>query len=166
MRYVYAPVSFALPLVGCVQTQATMLDPTERPPVPEEEVRVYRTVESIQCRYEEVALVHAQGGAGSTDENQMIGAAKKRAGRVGANGVVLGDINEPSAGARIAGAIFGVGSERRGEMLAVYVSEPCEAIGGAGGVVNPTAVPAPVVAPADSMGVPSDTTGNGAGNGR
>ena len=55
----------------------------------------------------------------------MVTAAKKRAGKIGANGVVLGSINEPSSGAKVAGAIFGVSPERRGEMLAVYVYDPC-----------------------------------------
>jgi hypothetical protein len=112
-------------LAGCIQTQATMLDPTARPAVPAEEVRVYRTAESIECDYAEVALIHAQGGANFTNENQMIEAAKKRAGTIGANGVVLGTIDEPSAGAKVAGAIFGVSPDRRGEMLAVYVYDPC-----------------------------------------
>lgn len=112
-------------LTGCVQTQATMLDPTERPPLTEDQVRVYRTPESVQCEYTEVAVINAQGQAGSTNESQMVNAAKKRAARIGANGVILGSINEPSAGARVAGAIFGVGAERRGEMVAIFVGEPC-----------------------------------------
>lgn len=113
-------------LTGCIQTQATMLDPTSRAEVPAEQVRVYRTVESIECEFAEVAMIHAQGGANYTNENQMINAAKKKAGKVGANGVVLGNINEPSSGAKVAGAIFGVSPERRGEMLAVYVYDPCQ----------------------------------------
>lgn len=114
-----------LSLTGCVQTQATMLDPTERAPLTEDQVRVYRTAENVECEYTEVAVINAQGSAGGTNESQMVSAAKKRAARIGANGVILGTVNEPSAGARIAGAIFGVGSERRGEMLAIFVDEPC-----------------------------------------
>lgn len=132
-------------LTGCVQTQATMLDPTDRPAVPEDLVRVYRTSESIQCEYVEVAIIHAQGGANYTNENQMITAAKKRAGKIGANGVVLGTVNEPGAGAMVAGAIFGVSPTRRGEMLAVYVYDPCRSL-------NPT--------PTDVQPAP-DSTGGG-----
>lgn len=124
---VFMGVAGLLTLTGCIQTQATMLDPTTRPAVPPEEVRVYRNEASIECDYAEVALVHAQGGANFTNENQMIEAAKKRAGKIGANGVVLGTIDEPSAGAKVAGAIFGVSPDRRGEMLAVYVYDPCRA---------------------------------------
>lgn len=121
-------IALAFLASGCISTQATMLDPTSRPPVPQEEVRVYRAAESIECDYTEVAVLHAQGGSYLTNEHMMIKAAKKRAGKVGANGVVLGTINEPSSGAKVAGAIFGVGTERRGEMLAVYV-DPCQSEG-------------------------------------
>ena len=62
-------ISF-LVLTGCVQTQATILDPTVRTEVPAEEVRVYRTEESIECEYAEVAIINAQGGANYTNENQ------------------------------------------------------------------------------------------------
>ena len=116
----------AIFLAGCIQTQATMLDPTSRPAIPPERVTVYRTVESIKCAYAEVAMIHAQGGANFTNEAQMIEAAKKKAGEVGANGVVLAEIQEPSSGAKVAGAIFGVSPERRGELLAVYVYYPCQ----------------------------------------
>ncbi len=126
-------------LTGCVQTQATMLDPTGRPPIPEDQVRVYRTSESIECEYAEIAVIHAQGGASYTNENQMINAAKKRAGGIGANGVVLGTVNEPSSGAKIAGAIFGVSPERRGEMLAVHVYDPCRPLNPAPTETQPAA---------------------------
>ena len=42
----------------------------------------------------------------------MIKAAKKKAASIGANGIILGEMNEPSAGAKIAGAIFGTGTTR------------------------------------------------------
>jgi hypothetical protein len=141
MRAIAPAIVALVTLSGCVQTQATMLDPTARPPIPEEQVRVYRTEESIECEYDEVAIIHAQGGANFTNENQMINAAKKRAGQIGANGVVLGTINEPSAGAKVAGAIFGVSPDRRGEMLAVYVYDPCAA-----------PINEPMPAPADTTG--------------
>lgn len=114
---------------GCISTQATRLGSSDRPSVSEDAVRVYRTAETIGCEYEEVAIINAQGSSGMTNENQMIRAAKKRAAKSGANALVLSRINEPSAGAKVAGAIFGVSPERRGEMIAVYVHEPCRPTG-------------------------------------
>ena len=117
-------------LSGCVQTQATMLDPTVRTEVLPEQVRVYRSEASIECAYAEVAIINAQGSSAYTNESQMFNAAKKKAGKIGANGVVIGAVKEPSSGAKVAGAIFGVSPERRGEMLAVYVYDPCRPIEG------------------------------------
>jgi len=127
MRKSLVPIVLLLSLSGCVQTQATMLDASTsaRPPVDPDLVRIYRTPASVACAYDEVAIVHAQGSSASTNENQMLTAARRRAGRIGANGVIIDNINEPSAGARVAGAIFGVAPSRRGEMLAIYVHDPC-----------------------------------------
>lgn len=113
-----------------------MLDPTVRSRISEEQVRIYRSEASIQCEYAEVAIINAQGGSNYTNENQMFNAAKNRAGKIGANGVVLGNINEPSSGAKVAGAIFGVSPTRRGEMLAVYVYEPCRPLNRTGVAVT------------------------------
>lgn len=50
----------------------------------------------------------------------------KKAGAMGANGIILDAISEPSAGAKVAGAIFGVGAERKGKAIAIFVFPPEE----------------------------------------
>ena len=113
-------------LAGCMQTQATMMDSSlDLPRVHPDDVRLYRSEASIECEFDEVALIHAQGSTSFTNEKQMIKAARKRAARVGANGLILTEIDEPGAGAKVAGAVLGVDTERRGEMVAVYVHKPC-----------------------------------------
>jgi len=117
-------ILLAISQTGCVQTQATRLTAEAQPPVPEEEVRVYRTPGHIGCAYDEVALIHAQGDVAFTNEHRMIKAARKRAAKVGANGVILGTIEEPGVGA-LAAALVGFMPDRRGELLAVFVHSPC-----------------------------------------
>ena len=115
-------------LAGCVQSQAIRLDPTERPRLSEDQVRVYRTLGAVECDYTEVALIETQGEADATSNAQMVRAARKRAARIGANGLVLGEFEEPGAAERIASAALQTGAKRRGNLLAVYV-EPCRASG-------------------------------------
>ncbi len=86
---------------------------------------VYRTADAIECDYIEVALIHSQGEADATSEAQLIRSARKRAAKVGANGLVIDTVEEPGTGERIADALLGIGAKRRGELLAVHVKSPC-----------------------------------------
>ncbi|NIR49545.1 MAG: hypothetical protein GWN41_09865 [Phycisphaerae bacterium] len=93
------------------------------PNVDPEEVVVYVTPNDVTGDYEKIGIIHAQGESSWTNEHQMIESAKKKAASIGANGIILGEIDEPSAGAKIAGAIFGTGTTRRTQILAIYVFE-------------------------------------------
>ncbi|HLA62971.1 MAG TPA: hypothetical protein VK610_00975 [Rhodothermales bacterium] len=122
MRTAAFSIAFSLVLIaGCVQTQATMLGGQTYPPITEDQVRIYLNVDEIPGRYDQVAILHAQGATGYTNESQMYEALRRRAARIGANGVVVGNINEPGAGAQVAAAVFGMTTTRRGEALAIYV---------------------------------------------
>jgi hypothetical protein len=108
----------------CVATQATMLRPaTQYEPVNPAQVQVFLREDDIKTPYEKVAIIYAQGEATMTDEVQMIAAAKEKAAQIGANGVMLSKIDEPSAGAKVAGMIFGVGVMRRGEVIGIRLKE-------------------------------------------
>lgn len=111
-----------LVLLACVTTNAVRIGTApSRPPISEDQVIIYRTADQVQGKYEEVALISAKGESSWTDESQMINAMKKKAGKMGANGIILDAMSEPSAGAKIAGAFLGTGSERRGKAIAIYV---------------------------------------------
>jgi hypothetical protein len=117
----YALVS-SLFVAGCVAVNATQLgELTARPPLDPTTVVIYRTANQVPRRYDEVALLNATGSTGFTDEKGMLEAMKKRAAKIGANGVILDAISEPSAGAKVAAAIFGVSAERKGKALAIFV---------------------------------------------
>lgn len=65
-----------------------------------------------------------QGESSWTNENQMLSAARKKAATMGANGIILGSVQEPSSGAKVAGALLGIATMRRGEVVAIRVFHP------------------------------------------
>ena len=111
-------------LVSCVSTQVTKLVPkVDYPPVHPEKVQVFLSEKDIIFPYEKLAIIHMQGSANWTNEAQMIKAAKKKAAEIGANAIILSQIKEPGAGAKVAGALFGVYVDRRGEVIAIRIFE-------------------------------------------
>jgi hypothetical protein len=118
-----ALVIAAFALSGCVSTNTTMLVPPQKyGPVPEDSVQVFLSEQEIKDKgyqFERVALIYATGSSEYTSESGMVRKLRHDAGQRGANGVVLNPIHEPGAGAKIAGALFGVGTQRKGEVVAV-----------------------------------------------
>ena len=118
-----AALGLMLLLSACVQTNAVRLGAAPaRPPVPEAQVVVYRSASQIPGKYEEVALLNSTGEATWTNEAKMFDSMRRKAAKLGANAIVLDAMSEPSAGAKVAAAVFGVGgAERKGKAIAVYV---------------------------------------------
>jgi hypothetical protein len=114
---------------GCISTQETLLG-EKRAPTSEDAVQVYRSEAQVTCAYEEVALIHAQGSADFTNEAQMIRRGRKDAAKLGANGLILTPIDEPSVLGRAASVAVGTTADRRGQMVAIYVYQPCQPLDG------------------------------------
>lgn len=110
-----------LALTGCVQTSATMLSGKTFPELTPEEVTIYVSEEDIPGDFERIAIINASGSSSYTNEAQLYEAVRKRAAKIGANGVLLNEIDEPGTGAKVAGAIFGIDTKRKSEMIAIYV---------------------------------------------
>ncbi len=111
-------------LGGCVFTSATRLNNNEE--LPEqlyEDVIIYLDEESIEGDWEEVAILHGEADAVWTDQARLLRAMKRRAAKVGANGILFEPIEEPSAWAKIAGEVLDVGSSRYANMIAIIVYE-------------------------------------------
>jgi len=116
-----------LALGACVSANATMLGPRQsRAPVPEDQVHVFLPEDEVPATCERLAIINTSGDADVTTESQMIRAARRRAGKLGANAIQLRSTREPGTGTRIASAIGvpGVAANRRGEMLAFDCAEP------------------------------------------
>jgi hypothetical protein len=107
-------------LGACVSTNSVMLGGGSHfAPVPAPEVRVFLTKEDVKGPYDEIALINASGASSWTNESQMVRAMQKKAGALGANAIILGDIKEPSSGAKVAAAIFGMDTTRKGKVVAI-----------------------------------------------
>lgn len=121
-RYALPLLLLVLPVAGCVYTSVTRVGaPVSRPVVALDSVVVYRTADRVPGKYEEVALLNSSGSTGWTSEETMYRDMRKRAGLLGANGIILDGISEPSAGAKVAGAFLGVPAERKGKAIAIFV---------------------------------------------
>ena len=123
MKRVLSIAALGLLMLGCVRTNATMLGSAsaQRAALAPESVKIYRTAAQVPGKYEEVALLNATGESRWTDESNMMNSMRKKAASLGANAVILDAISEPSAGAKVAGAFLGTGSQRKGRAIAVYV---------------------------------------------
>jgi hypothetical protein len=115
---------FAVPLLAmaaaCVNVQAMRLGPgTAYPSVPKEEVRVYEDEADVSGPFEKLAVLYADGDVDMTSPRQMIDAARKKAGRMGANAIVIGEFREPRFSTRVAAAVLDVPVERRARFLAI-----------------------------------------------
>ncbi|HET6762545.1 MAG TPA: hypothetical protein VFH27_02710 [Longimicrobiaceae bacterium] len=111
-----------LVLGGCVSTHAEWIGtpPSAQPQrIPQEMVRVYMAEADLPQGYEKVAVIWVEGDTRSTSNRRLVDAARRKAGFLGANAVVLGRFHEPSTGARILAGVLDVPLERRTEVLAV-----------------------------------------------
>lgn len=101
--------------------ETTTLGPTNFEPVPSDQIYVFFSEDEIEYDFTRIALFHLEGDATWTQESKMIEKAKKRAGEMGANAIVLRDMHEPSDGAKIASEFLGTSAERRGAIVAIRI---------------------------------------------
>jgi len=118
-----AILAFAL-LAGCVTVQTARLGTgVIRPAVTQDKVAIYRTAEQVPDQYEEVALMSAAGDYNYTSEEQMFRKLREEAAKLGANGVILNSITEPTTGAKVANWLIGVPADRQGKAIAIFVRD-------------------------------------------
>ena len=106
-------------LSGCISVNSTRLDSAHYAPTNPANVQVFVAAEDVPKKCKKIALLSARGATGYTDESDMIAKVKEEAAKAGADAVLLKHIEEPSAGAKVAGAVFGVAAERTGQMIAL-----------------------------------------------
>ncbi len=112
--------AFALLLGACTSTSAVLLGGGG--PYPETdpfEVRVFLDEDEVPGEYERIALVTARSDASSADEADLIRAMRKRAARLGATGLIVGEVRDPTTLERVAEVFTDYEAQRRGRAVAI-----------------------------------------------
>ena len=118
-------LAIATTLAGCVSTNSTLLGSAQTmSAIVPASVTFYRTPDQVVGPYSEVALLNASGDSVWTNENAMFESMRKEAAKLGANGVILEPVQEPSTALKVAAAIFHVSAPRKGRALAIRTLSP------------------------------------------
>ncbi len=121
---------FLLGVVACVSTNATVLDPTIKlASTCSDAVRLFTTPARVPSAYREVAILHSKGESNWSSEAQMMESMRQKAAKYGANGIILDNIDEPSALTKVIGHVARTGTQRKGKALAIYI--PADSTSGA-----------------------------------
>jgi hypothetical protein len=110
-------------LAACVSTNAVQLNPSvARAPVCPNAVQIFTSADRVGKPYVEIAVLNSKGESQWTDERKMFESQRNKAAKMGANGLIMDGIKEPSAGSKVAGAIFGTGTQRKGSATAIWIA--------------------------------------------
>lgn len=113
-------LALLLVLTGCVSVSKSVLMDRSAYPVPMRNVDVFLVDDLVPESCERVALLHASGPEGFTDEGDMWNKLREVAGELGANAVKIYPIEEPGAAERIVSALFETESDRDADAVALW----------------------------------------------
>ena len=85
---------------------------------------LYLDPADIPGAYEKIAIMYASGDHLLTNESHMLRQARKKAAKIGANGILLQRLTEPGTGDKVARVILGTEADRKGEVIAIFVQPP------------------------------------------
>ncbi len=116
--------TLALAAAGCVNVDATRLSANEILPARlASEVTIYTSRESLKQPYREIALLEANGDGETTSERVFYESMRKRAAKLGANGLILEPGLEPGPAVKIAATLLDVQYIRYRHAVAILVDE-------------------------------------------
>ncbi len=121
--YWLGSVGLVAGILGCVSTQATRLSTTQTyPKICSAAVALFTDSSKVGKPYVEVAVLTSQGSQTYTTQAAMYESMRKKAADLGANGVIIGEVQQASEGSQIASALIGTPSNRRGQATAIYIA--------------------------------------------
>lgn len=116
-------VLIGLALAGCVSVGKTVLNRSyQSTPVARDDVYVYVPGDSIP-EHTRIAILDAEGDADLFNNSDLLNKMREEAGKLGANAIILGELEEPGTGARVAQAILGTSANRTGQAIAIFVPD-------------------------------------------
>jgi hypothetical protein len=122
MKPALSVLAGAILVSACVRTNAALIDPSvQLARTCAEAVKLFTTPDRVSQPYREIAVLNAKGESNWSDEGDMIQSMREKAAEVGANGIILSKIDEPSALTKVIGQVAKTGSQRKGNALAIYV---------------------------------------------
>lgn len=125
-----AALGAVLVATACISVNKTVLMDRSTNPVPQDEVHVFLPRDEIPSTCQRVAILNASGDESFTDESQMIQKLREEAGKLGGNAILMGEIEDPGSGERIASALFGTTSDRDSQAEALWCPDGFRGDGG------------------------------------
>jgi len=109
-------------LTACVSTNAAVLNSAQTlPAVCPDGVLIFTDSSKVGKPYQEVAVLNSKGSYEYTNERKMIESQRKAAAKLGANGVILGTMQDPGTGAKVWNALLGTPANRQGKAIAIFI---------------------------------------------
>jgi S1-C subfamily serine protease len=105
-------------LSGCMSANTIMIGTSQpRAAVPPDSVRVFMAEADVPGEFEQIAVIEIKADPTYVNQTRMLEEAKRRAGSVGANAVILGEFKDRSLAATLL-----IGAERKVQVLAVRLT--------------------------------------------
>ena len=108
---------------GCISAKATLLNPGPMPRAAlcPEAVVVYQTEDQVPKPFAEIALLRSSGDPTWATDSRLVNSMRKKTASLGANGVVLKGVKDPSVADVVLGEVFYIGADRSSEAVAIFV---------------------------------------------
>lgn len=111
--------------VACSNTSTTFLgDSTgSSSKVSPEKIKVYLSKEDITKQWKKIALITVKGDFDLCSKERILKKFKEKASEIGANAIIIVNIEEPSAIAKAANRFLATPADRVGEAIAIWIYE-------------------------------------------
>jgi hypothetical protein len=121
--FVLLPIAVAASAcVPAVRTNIAPLDPSlHLAPTCSDGVKLYTTLSPAEQPYRQIALVNSKGEISASNESDMLLSMREEAAALGANGIMMAEINEPNPITKVAAGVGQVTLPRTGKATAIYV---------------------------------------------